>query len=438
MNHSIEKFLQDNRFATDTVLMVLSGVSGFFTYQGAVLVLDQTSMQTGFSLSALIFSTGVSAALFLFWRYALGIVPTMRTRNTRLLGLAIIGLGGMFIVCLSSWMNVMALAGAGALEAHMRGSMKSHEAALQKAYQQAMSVASLTADLDLAAQRYGNLADRETRHGALTGVAGAGGVADSLRATQKGFADLSAMIRAHGKRYEERFIVGRTAIETMDASLSAQRPVTERLSTYTAEAAKVAKIVGELNNSELTSLIARSVRGFSGGTGLFSVSLRNRKLAAAQNDALQRIATDLADTGQRISAAAEAIGKTEPVKPPAYDRIGISTAVFIYAGELIPYWAGGVGLDLMPVVLILLLMLLYHAAVVPPPTDPDVDGMPFGQVRKVLLALEQARGGTNNPAAPQPSQLTHQALPATMPLAPQPGLSEEDEAEWSKHLNGKP
>ena len=436
MTHSVDTFLQSNRLATDSVLIILGAVSGYFTYQGAVLVLDQSAAHSAFSLSAFVFSTGVSAALFLFWRYALGIVPTMKTRNNRLLGLGIIGIGGMFVVCLSSWMNVMALAGAGALEAHMRGNLKTHERALQKAYQRAKRIDSLVADLDLAAQRYGNLANREIRYGALTGAAGAGGVADSLLATQRGFADLAALIRTKSKFYDNRSALARAAIVEMDRLVSSDGSIVARHSAYTSAAAKVAGVVSELDTSELTQLIARTARGFSGGAGLFSRSLKNGKLAAAQGDALGRIATDLADTGERIAIAAEEIGKAAFVSAPSFERIGLSRAVFVYAGDLIPYWAGGIGLDLMPVVLILLLMLMFHAAESRPQADPDIDRMSFGQVRKVILALEDMRGNTVQPTDTPPRlPLKDRAMPPTI-LPEQSVLSEDDEDEWQRHLKG--
>lgn len=439
MNRSIEVFLHNNRKVTDTVLLILSSVSAFFTYQGAVLVLDSSGPQSAFSLSAAVFSAGVSAAIFLFWRYALGIVPVMNTRKNRWLGMSVIGLGGVFIVCLSSWMNVMALAGAGALTAHMRGSMKDYEAALQAAYIQAKAMDSLAGDLNLAAQRYGALADREIRQGTLTGVPGAGGVADSLRTTQKGFADLVSLVSARSKQVDSLYAQGQTALGTMGSLVAAEGPVAGRYTAYAEEASKVAKIVGTLNSRELSSVIARTVRSFSGGTGLFNPSSSNRSVASAQGDALQRLASDLTGTGERIATAAEELARAQKEEPPAFERIGLSKAVVLYFDELLPYWAGGVGLDLMPVVLILLLMLLYHAAAEPPPTDPDVDGMPFGQVRKVLVALEQTKSASSGGGS-----LTTQALPTrTAEGAPIRSVSSEaprltafDEDEWKNHLNG--
>lgn len=447
MNNAIDTFLKKNRLVTDAVLLTLSGVSGYFTYQGAVLVLDQTSVQAGISLPALMFSTGVTAALFLFWRYALAIVPTMNTKATRWLGLGIVALGGLFIVALSSWMNVMALAGAGAMEAHMRGSMHMHEVALQRAYTQAKAVEKLVPDLELAANRYRDLAQAEISRGALTGVAGAGGVADSLIATQKAFTGLASSIRSESNRLDRRYAEGRAAIAAMDQAIGSEGSISDRRASYTAQSAVVAKIVGEMNTSDLTSVVARTVRSLSGGTGLFSVSLKNGRLAQAQQGALKRITDDLVQTGESIAKAAEILGSAKAVVAPSFERIGISTAVFIYAGKLVPYWAGGIGLDLMPVVLILLLMLLFYAAENSQAVDPDIDDMRFGQVRKVIFALEGLRGAST-PEGQEAPRLTHQGTapveetvkpdeqkkgePALLPL----GLTEDEEAEWQRHLGG--
>ena len=200
MDRKFDQFVQDNRRATDVVLFVLSMVSGYFTYHGALLVLDQSAITNGFSVSAFVFATGVTAMLFLFWRYAIGIVPKMKTRNTRWLGLGIVAIGGVFIVALSSWMNVMALAGAGALEAHMRGSLKVHDQSLQEAYGNARRVERLIPDLEIAAGRYADLARSEIERGTLTGVAGAGGVANSLKSAYTSIQGLVISLKADGKR----------------------------------------------------------------------------------------------------------------------------------------------------------------------------------------------------------------------------------------------
>lgn len=446
MNNAIDNFLKKNRRATDGVLLTLSGVSGYFTYQGAVLVLDQAAMQGEFSLSAFIFSTGVTAALFLFWRYALAIVPTMNTKKTRWLGLGIVALGALFIVALSSWMNVMALAGAGAMEAHMRGSMQAHEVALQRAYTQAKAVEKLVPDLELAANRYRDLAQAEITRGALTGVAGAGGVADSLIATQKAFTDLASSIQSESNRLEQRYGEGRAAIAEMDQAVASEGSISDRRASYIAQSAIVGKVVGEMNTGDLTSVIARTVRGLSSGTGLFSVSLKNGRLAQAQQGALKRITDDLVRTGESIAKAAEKLGSAKAVAAPSFERIGLSTAVFIHAGKLVPYWAGGIGLDLMPVVLILLLMLLFYASENSQAVDPEIDDMRFGQVRKVIFALEGMRNTATTEGQEAP-RLTHQETnpveetvkpenkkgePALLPQ----GLTEDEEAEWQRHLEG--
>ncbi|RCK43666.1 hypothetical protein TH25_21190 [Thalassospira profundimaris] len=444
MNQTIQKLLSANKLATDLVLAVLSGVSAYFTYQGAVLALDQDSAQAAINTSALIFATGVSAALFLFWRYALGIVPIMPTNKTRRMGMAIIGLGCMFIVALSSWMNVMALAGAGAFEAHMRVGLKQHDAALTKAYVRATAVGGLVSDLDLAAKRYRDLADSEIRRGALTGAAGAGGVSDSLLATQKTFGELASAIRNELKRFEDLHLQGRKALTEMEGAITGNDAIETRRSAFSAEAAKVAKIVGELGSGELTDVIARTMRGLEGGTGLFSTSISNGRLAKAQNAALQRISDELAQTGERIAKAADAIGKADRIEVEAFERIGVAKAVVLYAGELLPYWAGGMGLDLMPVVLIMLLMLFAYAMDGRNVTDPDIDGMSFGQVRKVIFALREMEGGhvrqvTAGTTTTLPAD--QKALPAgngrAMEEADDPNrLSREDEAEWEQHIKG--
>ncbi len=434
MDRKFDQFVQDNRSATDVVLGILSMVSGYFTYQGALLVLDQNSITNGFSVSAFIFATGVTAALFLFWRYALGIVPKMQTKKTRWLGIGIVALGGVFIVALSSWMNVMALAGTGALEAHMRDSLKKHDQSLQQAYSHARHVERLVPDLEIAAQRYGELARSEIQRGALTGVAGAGGVADSLSAARTSILGLVNSLKADGKRVNDLYAEGGAALKKMGDVVAGGQTVMKRIALFTNHAAALNRVIADLNNRALTSVIARTMRGLSSSTGLHSLSLKNASLASAQKGALSRISDDLKQTGETVALAADQLGKETAGDLPTFERIGLATAVFIYSGSLIPYWAGGIGLDLMPVVLILMLMLLSAATGINAAVDAEVDEMRFGQVRKVILAMEGLQGNAKSDG--HQHQLTHQPTLTTEQTAKVPALVADDEAEWQQHLKG--
>lgn len=447
MNQTIQKLMSGNDLLTTIVLGFLSCVSAYFTYQGAVLVLDKETVHAGLNISALIFSSGVSAGLFLFWRYAHAILPVMLTGKTRSVGMAIVGLGCLFIMCLSSYMNVMSLAGSGALEAQMRAALQTYDSALTKAYSQATRIGELVSDLDLAAKRYDDLAQSEIKRGAVTGAAGAGGVSDSLLATKKTFGDLATSVRANLKKLARLQDEGRAVLARMGAAITGTGSIEERRAAFTKEAAALAKLISELGSNNLTSVIARSMRSLKGNTGLFSTSLKNGRLAKAQQDALQRINDDIAKTGESIATAAETLGNAKRVEVTAFKRIGLTKAVVIYALDLIPYWAGGIALDLMPVVLILLLMLLSYATDGRNTTDPDVDGMSFGQVRKVVYALkEMEMAGAPGRAASQVqniamAQAETKTLPAAAPTVDDQAevhsrLSQQDEAEWEQHIRG--
>jgi hypothetical protein len=434
MNRNFDQFVQDNRHATDVVLFILSMVSGYFTYQGALLVLDQSSITNGFSVSACIFALGVTAALFLFWRYALGIVPKMKTKKTRWLGAGIVAIGGVFIVALSSWMNVMALAGTGALEAHMRSSLKEHNQSLQQAYSQARKVDRLIPDLEIAARRYAGLAQSEIRHGTLTGVKGAGGVADSLKSAQSSIQGLIQSLKIDSHRVNVLFDEGNATLKMMSDLVINDETVMKRIASFSNYAGELNRVIADLNNRALTSVVARTMRGLSASTGLHSLSLKNARVASAQKGALTRIADDLKQTGETIGLAADQLGKDTNDDFVAFERIGLATAVFVYSGSLIPYWAGGIGLDLMPVVLILMLMLLSAATGVNATVDAEVDDMRFGQVRKVILAMEGLQSDAGVESKQQ--QLTHQPVLVAEKTENVPALTEDDEVEWQQHLKG--
>ena len=441
MNTNFDNFLQDNRRATDIVLFVLSVVSGYFTYQGALLALDQSNFVSGFSGSAFAFSTGVTAALFLFWRYALGIVPKMKTASTRLLGIGVVLLGGGFIVALSSWMNVMALAGAGAQEAHMRSGLKQYDQSLQSVFENARRVDRLIPDLEMAANQYANLARAEIRQGTLSGTAGKGGVADSLNAVRTKIKGLISTIRSSSNRAKTLRGKGQKYLKEMSGVLDSNKAITLRLSKFGDLAGELNRVIGDLNNHGLYGVVSRAMRGLAASTGLHGVSENNTRIASAQKNALARIVSDLKQTGEVIGNAADQLAKDAKVEHSAFERVGVAMAVFSYAGSLIPYWAGGIGLDLMPVVLILMLMLLSAASGNDTVVGSEIDGMSFGQVRQALSVLEGLRGVAQDQATMP--VLDHQSPANTLAVGNSPDekqsgesqdWTEEQEEEWKNYM----
>ncbi|MEQ8228188.1 MAG: hypothetical protein RIA64_08890 [Rhodospirillales bacterium] len=440
MRTSFQEFLQSARLVTNLGLGALSAVSGYFTYQGAAMMLGSPNE---LSLSALVYASGVTSLIFVFWHYVLHIVPRMETLKTRLQAMSVLALGSIFIIALSSWMNVMALAGNGAQDASLRNVAGKAEITLRQAADQTTELDSIRDELSITANRYESLARSEIERGTLTGAAGRGRVSESLLSSKATIDRLIRTLETNAANRQEAIEKAKASLLRMDAIIDDSLAMEDQAQAFKTELGTFANIVANLSVNGDAEAVSRSMRALASQTGLFAAS-GNQSLAKTQADVIARISEELAQTGERIAQAADEVARTEAASAPTFSRMSTAKAVFLYAGDLVPYWAGGIGMDLMPVALVLLLMLLFVTTRQPEPTDPDVAKMPFGDVQKLFFELERMRQVSDQDAlAPHREQAY---LPATPQItgetrttpAPEdhdkakPPWSEDDAKDWSR------
>jgi hypothetical protein len=63
-----------------------------------------------------------------------------------------------------------------------------------------------------------------------------------------------------------------------------------------------------------------------------------------------------------LSAAADKILDQPPVEPARFQPLSPAEAVWVYAGDFLPSWAGAISIDLLPAVLVLILCVV-HAGI---------------------------------------------------------------------------
>lgn len=427
MQASFSEFLQSSRFVTNIGLGVLSLVSGYFTYLGAVMVLGGAG---GFSAQALVYASGVTALIFVFWHYVLHIVPRLQTAKTRILGVGVIALGGLFIIALSSWMNVMALAGGGAQDALLRDMTRQLDVVFQAAANQSNRLDSIEAELSLTANRYGDIAKSEIERGALTGSPGRGRVADSLLASKATIDRLLSSLHANAEAREALIRKGDAILLRLDGLSEEKMEAGEKSLSFKRELSALNEVIAGLAVNGEAQTVARTMRTLASQADLFAGST-NRALAKTQEAVIERVSEELAETGERIAKAADEVAGMTSVTAPVLDRLGIAKAVFLYAGDLVPYWAGGIGMDLMPIALVLLLMLLFITSRQMEPVDPDVGDMPFRIVQKLFFELERMKQTAEQEAlAPYREQAMRPALAdKTLPrAATETGAAKKEDA----------
>ncbi|MRG71088.1 hypothetical protein GH722_04855 [Alphaproteobacteria bacterium HT1-32] len=440
MQTSFQEFSKSARLVTNLGLGALSAVSGYFTYLGVAIMFGSPG---GFSLNALVYALGVTALVYVYWSYVLYIVPRMVTSGTRAFGLFVIVSWGLIIIALSSWMNVMALAGNGAQDALLRDMASQANVALREASGRTSDLDGIRDELAMTAARYDALAQSEIQRGALTGAAGRGRVSESLLASKAAIDGLLAEIDANALERSKAFKAGIESLKLLDAIIDDDLARSQQNRLFKEEMEKLARSIDALSVNGDAKAITRVMRALSGQTGLFAGS-GNQALAATQADVIGRISSELEATGERIAGAADQIAGIEAIKAPTFKRLGIERAVVIYAADLVPYWAGGIGMDIMPVALVLLLMLLFETSRRQDPVDPEIADMPFGVVQKLFFELERMRQVSDQealapyreqahrPAAPQitgDTQIT--PVPEDHDKA-KPPWSDDDAKDWSR------
>lgn len=364
-------FLRTHWEITGPILLLLSFVSGFFTFLGAQSLFGSEGAGFMNSASAAVFSIGVTAGIFLFWEMALSIVPQMPSGKTRLLGMGITALGWPFLIALSSWLNVTAMAGNAALEMHMTQTLPIFEQAVNDAVRRAQLAEKLTPDLKAAADRYTGLAQAERSSGRITGIAGNGGIADTLEGVSRQLGGLLAQLGEAGQRTDFAAAQARASLDRMRTLSIEKGPIERRIEAFATEAEKINTHLGQMDNRGLLESIQRSGATLADSV-IERVASRNTQVAAAQTGALAKIRDDLARTGTAIAGVAAEVATQPGSKAPAFERISVVRAVVEYAGSFIPFWAGGIALDLLPTLLVLYLMLA-HAVAVPDEKDAARD-----------------------------------------------------------------
>ncbi|MEP1289077.1 MAG: hypothetical protein ABJL56_00280, partial [Nitratireductor sp.] len=179
---------------TRFVLATLALASGVYTYLGVRSLLDGSATIVFFA--AIIYSAAVSVGIYGFWTYLLRFLPEMRDGASRLVLVAVMAVGSVMIVAMSSWLNAAALAGSAAVEQHLAETLEDYTGDLDQANTNALGALSLLPDIQRAGERFARLAGDERDSGALTGTSGSGSVVQLLTQMAAQMRELEANILA--------------------------------------------------------------------------------------------------------------------------------------------------------------------------------------------------------------------------------------------------
>jgi hypothetical protein len=409
MNHArTARTLRDHIAGLETmtrfVLATLALASGVYTYLGVRSLLDGTATLVFFA--AIIYSAAVSVAIYGFWTYLIRFLPEMRDGASRLSLLAIMALGSLMIVAMSSWLNAAALAGSAAVEQHLAETLEDYAADLDQAHSNALGALSLLPDIQRASERFARLADDERNSGALTGTSGSGSVVQLLSQMSAQMKELEATIQGSRERVQGLFEEGQAHLAQMRALVSGSGPVEPRSDSFSEQAVALVGVIAALEQTSIAPSVSRAAADLSVGFIAPVADGSSADLVGRQDQVMATIRGSVAAQSEALSAAAAEILAQPKVAERRFVPLSSAEAVLRYAGDFIPSWAGAISIDLLPAVLVAIMAVVYGAMRRGEDELADADRISAGDMMRsldlhdALLARRQAHPGEAEPVEP--------------------------------------
>ena len=354
MSTALREGVQRLEITTRVTLGVLALASGVYTYLGVRELLNGNATVVFFA--AVIYSVAVSIGIYAFWTFLLRFLPHIRDITSRSLLFGCMGLGAMMIIAMSAWLNASALAGAAALQQHLSTAVEAYTRDLDKAHSNAIAAQGLLPDIQLAATRFGKLAESE-KSGTLTGTSGSGTVVQLLTQMSNQLNDLAKQVAASDEKVQKLFEQGSKHLAKMRELVSAKGPIAARSDAFGAETMGLSAVINSLQQTSVAPAVKRQADGLINGFIAPTASGRG-DLFERQTDVVGRVGESVKQQAKALSVAADKIMDVPRVEPERFQPLSPAEAVLRYAGDFVPSWAGAIAIDLMPAVLVLILCVV--------------------------------------------------------------------------------
>jgi hypothetical protein len=358
MSIALREGVQRLEVTLRVTLAVLALGSGVYTYLGVRDLLNGDATVVFFA--AVIYAVAVSVGIYAFWSFLMGFMPHVRDAKSRGLLFGCMLLGSAMIVAMSAWLNASALAGAAAIQQHLAISVENYTRDLDKAYRNGLAVQGLLPDIQMASARFAKLAESE-RGGSLTGTSGSGTVVQLLGQMSTQLAGLSQEVTQSAGNQKTLFEQGSKQLEKMRELVSDRGPINARIDAFGREANALMGTITTLQQRSVAPAVKRAADGLASGFIAPAAGGRG-DLGERQNAVVGKVAAAVTAQAAALSAAADKIVELPPVEPTRFQPLSPAEAVWVYAGDFLPSWAGAISIDLLPAVLVLILCVV-HAGI---------------------------------------------------------------------------
>ncbi|WP_296038664.1 hypothetical protein [uncultured Agrobacterium sp.] len=389
-SHRLQESLAAVETMTRFALAVLALASGVYTYLGVRSILDGSP--TAIFFAAIIYSASVSVGIYAFWTYMARFYPHVTSRSSRTAMLAVMAVGCVMILAMSSWLNAAALAGSAALEQHLAETVEDYTSDLEQAHQNALGAQSLLPDIQRAKERFAQLASSEQQSGALTGTTGSGSVVSLLSQMSSQLNELENGINASREQVTSLFNEGQKRLETMRGLVSAPGIVEPRADKFSSEAVALTGVITSLQQTSIAPSIRRAADDLSLGFIAPIPDGGEQDLISRQDRVMETIRTSVAAQSKVLSDAADEILSRSPVAERRFVPLSSAEAVLRYASDFIPAWAGAISIDLLPGVMVFILAVVNGAIRRQEETMPLAERITVAELMQAL-AMQKAIAG---------------------------------------------
>jgi hypothetical protein len=231
---------------------------------------------------------------------------------------------------------------------------------LSKAYSNGLAAQSLLPDIQMGSERFTKLAESE-RGGSLTGTGGSGTVVQLLTQMSGQLAGLSQEVTQSAERMKALFEQGGRHLEKMRELVSDRGPINARSDAFGKESMALLGTITRLQQMSVAPAVKRAAEGLASGFIAPAASGKGN-LSDRQTAVVDKVQAAVAAQSAALSAAADKILALPAVQPARFQPMSQAEAVWVYAADFAPSWAGAISIDLIPAVLVLILCVV-HAGI---------------------------------------------------------------------------
>lgn len=384
------------------ILMILSGVSAYFSFHGALLIMAELAQGLQGRIGAGVYALGSWAVLYILWRQAFLTLPLLEPEQIigSLLSVAMIC---VLATGLSGVVNVAYIAGNAALKLEMTHMVRQAEQAIHTKDQAMSRVAVLSHDLADQATTFRTMAMEDRSTGRHSGFPGGGAFTTAADQIATALSRLDQHMAATITAHETQLEAAHGHINTMrEITLRQEVPIPLRMAALSEEIQAInAKLVG-ISAEGLTSTMDRSLTRFTHMTEAMRPTSQRPDVAADQARAIAVLQSQMALTVSILRDAMAELATLDTADLIAAEPASVMLAIFKHGEQFIPQWIGGLAIDLAPLVLLILLRTRVQLQRLV--TDRTTPTDPMLSLSQVVAVMEQVKGVTTTLHAAQPQQ----------------------------------